>query len=126
MSEKKGLTLTAGSVKRIDRVCSAFEREKGTLLPAGMTMARRQATAGLVPVYVTKDGGFNGTRTAYASWTYTVRREEGGSVLVAEASPVMRRKIKASTIPAVRGLARLVGGVWELWDVDEQYGQNNC
>lgn len=98
-----------------------------------------QPLRGLFPVKVEKTGGSDGSKTAAATWTYTVRRDDwtgaSGQVsadyeLGTNMSPGKRRpngKVSFPTGSATTGWGYYnSSGTFVLWDANEVFGTGGC
>jgi hypothetical protein len=82
---------------------------------------------GTFPVKIAKDGGAQGTQTAAATWTYTVKTLAGDTIKATV--PLTRpRPVGTATVQAddSYGLAFYAGGDIKLWDAGEIYGAAPC
>jgi hypothetical protein len=82
---------------------------------------------GTFPVKIAKDGGSQGTQSAAATWTYTVKTLAGDTIKATV--PLTRpRPVGTATVQAddSYGLAFYAGGDIKLWDAGEIYGAAPC
>jgi hypothetical protein len=82
---------------------------------------------GTFPVKIAKDGGAQGTQSAAATWTYTVKTLAGDTIKATV--PLARpRPVGTATVQADDsfGLAFYAGGDIKLWDAGEIYGAAPC
>lgn len=83
---------------------------------------------GLFPVKVTKDGGSDGTSSAAASWTYTVKTLAGSTLGtgVAVTRPRPNGKMTYQSGSSGYGLAFYDGTTLKLWDAGEVPTSGAC
>jgi hypothetical protein len=102
------------------------------LTPTGMTDPHKSNrpiflvnyTSDLYYVALTQTGGSNGTQTTAASWTYTMKNENG-ETLGTGVSPATTRP-NGTQVAATYGSARWNGSTWILVSLNEVYGTGTC
>jgi hypothetical protein len=109
--------------------CGVFVGFTAESPPRAIVMVHHGGPA-LQPVQVLKDGGADGTQTAPATWTYTIKSVDGSQTFATTVPPARPRPngsmvIQTST-PAFGTAFVDATGTWRLWDAGEIPATTAC